>query len=163
MIGFGRDAGLLGAGLFMDAGKSVADGGNTGILRKSIENGAELSAGPPVIAIEKSDDFGAGFGNGNVECGDLAAIGFANVTDAGEEGLERLGSAVCGTVVDDDDFHLIGGKILIQDALDGLGDEALVIVSVDKDGDEGRHGLNGLENAASENGQNPRKSGNFRD
>lgn len=153
MIGFGRDAGLLGAVLFMDAGKSVADGGDAGIFFKGVDDSGEFGGRPPIVAIEKGDDFGAGFGNGNVECGDLAAIGFANVADAGEERLESLGSAVGGAVVDDGDFHLVGRKVLIEDALDGLGDEALVIVGVDEDGDEGRHGLNVLGIAMSENGQ----------
>jgi hypothetical protein len=49
---------------------------------------------------------------------------------------EGFRSAISGTVVDNDDFAEIGGVILGEDAVQGLLDEALVIVSVDENADE---------------------------
>ncbi len=85
---------------------------------------------------KKCDESGGGFGDGGVECGGLAAVCFSKQTHARRELANDFGSAVGRAIVHYKDFSFRGGKILIENAHDGLLDEALVVIGVNEDGDE---------------------------
>lgn len=138
-IGVGGDGKFASIGGFVDANEAVAHGAGARIFFEGGDDGGNFGGRPPVVAVEEGEDFAAGFGDADIESGDLAAVFLANVADAWQERADDFRCAVGGTVVDDDNFHLIDGKVLIQNALERLGYEAFMVIGVDEDGDKRRH------------------------
>src|SRR5579864_706941 len=138
MIGTGNHGGDD-ATIRIDFMIGMADAGDGGIFLEGVHDSGKFLRRPPIVSVEESEDFAGCFGDASVESGNLAAVFLAKVTDPGKEGLNDLRRGIRRAVVDDDDFHLMRGESLVEDALERLGYEALVIVSVDDDGDDG-HG-----------------------
>ena len=86
---------------------------------------------PPIIAIEEGDNFTAAFRDAGVKRGGLASVGFANQAHAGLKSANEFRRSVGRAVVDNQDFDIIQGHVLIEDAGDGALDKTLVVVRVD--------------------------------
>ncbi len=80
---FLRHGGLRPRGVVADLDVSVANRGDVGIFFEGIKSGAQFSLGPPVVAVEESDNGRMRFGNGRIVGGDLAAIFLVDIPDAG--------------------------------------------------------------------------------
>ena len=71
---------------FRDAVTDETDGR---VSREPIYDRGKLVRSPPIVTVQKGDDFALAFGNGVVECAALPPIGFAQDADLRCEFAER--------------------------------------------------------------------------
>jgi len=110
----------------------VAQHAERPIGRESPRDACELSLSPPVIAIEKRDDFAAASWNTGVESGSLASVLLSDQADARFEAADDFRCTVGRAVVHHHDFKLLLRKILFQNTAQSLFNEALVVVGVNQ-------------------------------
>jgi hypothetical protein len=96
----------------------------------------EFPLRPPIVAVEKDNDIAAAFRNASIECGGLAAVLFADQADTRFELTNDFRSAVRRTIVHHNDLETVRRIVLIEHAAQGLVDEALMIVGVNKDAEK---------------------------
>jgi len=116
--------------------ESVAQHAERPIGRESLRDALQLSLSPPVVAIEKRDDFAAAFRNAGIESGSLAAVLLSDQADARFEAADDFRCMVGRAVVHDDDFKLLPRKILLQNTAESLFNEALVVVGVNQNAEK---------------------------
>jgi hypothetical protein len=102
------------------------------ILFKHVSYPDEFSRQPIIVAIQKRKDVTVALWNGCIESRGLPTIGFTDVTDVRLEFADDFSGGIGRTIIDHDNFALVGRKILFEYAHDGLFDEAFVIVRVDE-------------------------------
>src|SRR5262249_31179767 len=108
----------------------VADRPDVRVRLEGLSHCCELALGPPIVAIEESDEFSLGCGKTSVEGGSLAAVGLAEMLHDRREFLNDGSRVVRGTVIDNEDFELGGAQALFEDAHDSLFDVAFMVISV---------------------------------
>ena len=110
------------------------------------------------IVVTENDDFAASLGDGAIAGVVEALPGFEQVARGGMSGgkLGDNGARVVGrVVVEDEDLEVIAGKLLRDEAGEGLAQEVGAIVGRNRDGDfegggsgaHGAHGIHGMHKA----------------
>lgn len=97
-----------------------------------LHNSPDFRRQPVVVRIQKGNEFAPGFLQAQVEGRSLAAIRLVEILNSRTVLLHALGRVVGRTVVYNDDFQLLLGKVLIEDAVNGLFDETAIVISVNQ-------------------------------
>jgi hypothetical protein len=109
---------------------SMADDARPGVHFERLHYLGNFVLFPPIVAVEKGNDLTVRLWNREVKSGCLATVALAHVADARRKFADDLGRVIRGTVVNDKNFQIARGKILLEHTHDRFFDETFVVIRV---------------------------------
>src|SRR5205807_9910633 len=127
-----ENLGLL-ASVALNIDYAVTHNSDIRISGHSLYHASQLIACPPIITIQKRNDFAFALRNPGIEGRGLSAVRFTQQADARRKFSNNFRRPVGRPVIHNDDFPVRDRKILLQHAGNRMLDKSFVIVRVDED------------------------------
>ncbi|HKM83052.1 MAG TPA: hypothetical protein VJY15_19100 [Candidatus Acidoferrum sp.] len=118
--------------------QAVVDHAEGWILPKGGANAGELAREKHVVGVKQRDDLAARLREPEIKGRGLSPIWLVETLDARTIFFDALGSVVSRAVIDYQDLNLLEGKILRENAINGLLDKAAVVIRRDQNRNQGR-------------------------